>query len=180
LGGLLIKKPLFFDNYQSGVLYREFRSLEDIHATQTFLDQIIRFDQILGAMTDDLTLFLQSVLSRQSLSYKNLILTRWAQCHIGLSPESVPISMDSFILFFRELFGKPGKSGSSRPKKISKAMKSSFLRWLSEKTGWTSMELTERSGPEMERLFAELEADLGAVSEVDLNPRYIQLFLVGL
>ena len=179
LGGLLIKKPLFFDNYQTGILYREFRSLEDIQATQILMNQIIRFDQILGAMTDALALFLQSVPSRQSLSYKNLILTRWAQCHIGLSPESVPISMDSFILFFRELFGKHGKTDTAKPGRISKAMKSSFLRWLSEKTGWTSSELTERSGPEMERLFAEMEADLGAVAEADLNPRYIQLFLVG-
>jgi len=179
LGGLLIKKPLFFDNYQTGVLYREFRSLEDIQATQILLNQIIRFDQILGAMTDDLTLFLQSVPSRQSLSYKSLILTRWAQCHIGLSPENVPIPMDSFILFFRELFGKVGKTEPAKPVRIRKVMKSSFLRWLSEKTGWTSSELTERSGPEMERLFAELEADLGGVSEANLNPRYIQLFLVA-
>jgi len=179
LGGLLIKKPLFFDNYQTGVLYREFRSIEDIQATQTLLNQIIRFDQILGAMADDLSLLLQSIPSMQSLSYKNLVLTRWAQCHIGLSPEIVPIPMDSFILFFRELFGKPGKPDSAKSGRISKAMKSSFLLWLSEKTGWTSSELTERSGPEMERLFAELEADLGAVSEADLNPRYIQLFLVG-
>ncbi len=179
LGGLLIKKPLFFDNYQTGVLYREFRSLEDIQATQILLNQIIRFDQILGAMTDDLTLFLQSLPSRQSLSYKSLILTRWAQCHIGLSPENVPIPMDSFILFFRELFGKVGKTEPAKPVRIRKMMKSSFLRWLSEKTGWTSSELTERSGPEMERLFAELEADLGGVSEANLNPRYIQLFLVA-
>jgi hypothetical protein len=179
LGGLLIKKPLFFDNYQTGVLYREFRSHEDIQATQILMNQIIRFDQFLGAMTDDLALFLQFVPSRQSLSYKNLILTRWAQCHIGLSPESVPIPMDSFVLFFRELFGKTGKTDSGKSKKIRKAMKSSFLRWLSEKTGWTSKELTERSGPEMERLFAEMEADLGAVSEADLNSRYIQLFLVA-
>ena len=180
LGGLLIKKPLFFDNYQTGVLYREFRSLEDIQSTQILLDQIIRFDQLLGAMTDDLTHFLQYAPSRQIVSYKNLILTRWAQCHIGLPPESVPIPMDRFILFFRELFGKPGKPDSAKSRKVRKAMKSSFLRWLTEKTGCTSRELAERSGPEMERLFAELEADLGAVSEADLDSRYIQLFLVGL
>ncbi len=179
LGGLLIKKPLFFDNYHTGVLYREFLSIEDIQATQTLLDQIIRFDQLLGAMADDLTLFLQSVSSRQNLSYKNLILTRWAQCHIGLSSESVPIPMESFIRFFRELFVKPGKADSAKPARIRKVMKASFLRWLSEKTGWASSELTERSGPEMDRLFAELETDLGAVAEPDLNSRYIQLFLVG-
>jgi hypothetical protein len=171
LGGLLIKKPLFFDNYQTGVLYREFRTLEDIQTTQAMLNQIVRIDQILGAMTDDLTLFLQAIPSRQRLSYKNLLLSRWAQCQIGLSPESVPIPMENFTRFFRELFGKTGT--------IRKVMKASFLRWLSEKTGWSSSELTERSGPEMERLFAELEADLGSVSEADLNSRYIQLFLVG-
>ena len=171
LGGLLIKKPLFFDNYQTGVLYREFLSLADIQATRIIMNQIIRFDQLLGAMAEDLALFLRPVPSRQNLTYKNLILTRWAQCHVGLSPESVPIPMESFCLFFRDLFGKSGR--------IRKAMKSSFLRWLSEKTGWPPAELTARCGPEMERLFAELETDLGAVSEADLNSRYIQLFLVG-
>ena len=179
LGGLLIKKPLFFDNYQKGALYRDFRSLADIQATQSILNQIIRFDQILGAMTDDLTLFLQSVPSRQHLSYKNLILTRWVQFNIGLSGDNVPVPMDRFVLFFHDLFGKSAKSGAVKPGRIRKAMKSSFLRWLSEKTGWTASELTERSGPEMERLFAELEADLGGVSEADLDPRYIQLFLVA-
>ncbi len=179
LGGLLIKKPLFFDNYQTGALYRDFRSLADIQATQSILNQIIRFDQILGAMTDDLTLFLQSVPSRQHLSYKNLILTRWVQFYIGLSGDNVPVPMDRFVLFFHDLFGKSAKSGAVKPGRIRKAMKSSFLRWLSEKTGWTASELTERSGPEMERLFAELEADLGGVSEADLDPRFIQLFLVA-
>jgi hypothetical protein len=171
LGGLLIKKPLFFDNYRTGVLYREFRSLDDIQTTQIILNQIVRFDQILGSMTDDLTQFFQAIPSRQSLSYKNLLLSRWAQCHIGLPPESIPIPMESFKQFFRDLFGKTGR--------IRKAMKSSFLRWLSEKTDWSTSVLTERSGPEMERLFTELETDLGAVSEADLNSRYIQLFLVG-
>jgi hypothetical protein len=179
LGGLLIKKPLFFDSYQTGVLYRDFRSLADIRATQSILNQIVRFDQILGAMTNDLTLFLQSVPSRQHLSYKNLILTRWAQFYIGLSGDNVPVPMDRFVQFFHDLFGKSAESGAVKPGRIRKAMKSSFLRWLSEKTGWTASELTERSGPEMERLFAELEADLGGVSEADLDPRFIQLFLVA-
>lgn len=179
LGGLLIKKPLFFDNYQTGVLFREFGSLADIQATQVLLNHIIQFDQLLGAMDDDLALFLRSVPSGQSLSYKNLILTRWIQCHLGLSPGIVPIPMNSFILFFRKLFGKAGKAEPAKPRRIRKAMKSSFLHWLSEKTGWTFRELTERSGPEMERLFAELEAELGAVAEADLNPRFIQLFLVA-
>jgi len=30
LGGILLKKPLFYDNYKTGVLYREFTSAEDV------------------------------------------------------------------------------------------------------------------------------------------------------
>ena len=41
LGGLLIKKPLFFDNYQTGVIYREFQSMEDVIKTRTSLNQIM-------------------------------------------------------------------------------------------------------------------------------------------
>ena len=98
--------------------------------------------------------------------------------HLRISDKLLKLLVHKGVLFFRELFGKPGTPDSAKSVRISKAMKSSFLLWLSEKTGWISSELTERSGPEMERLFAEIEADLGAVSEADLNPRYIQLFLV--
>jgi hypothetical protein len=34
LGGLLIKRPLYYDNYESGVLYREFATLEEIQRTE--------------------------------------------------------------------------------------------------------------------------------------------------
>ena len=178
LGGLLIKKPLYFDNYQTGVLYREFGSIEDIQATGIVLDQIVQFDRLLATMTDELSRFFQAMPSRQSLSYKNLLLTRWVQSHIGLYPEDVPIPMNRFIPFFRDLFGKAVKPDAVMPRKIRKAMKTSFLHWLAEKTGWSFTELTQRCGLELERLFSELEEELGAVSEADLNAGYIQLFLI--
>ena len=40
LGGLLIKKPLFFDNYKTGVLYREFVSMEDITWVMQTMDTV--------------------------------------------------------------------------------------------------------------------------------------------
>ncbi|MEE8551773.1 MAG: DUF6178 family protein, partial [Desulfobacterales bacterium] len=51
LGGLLIKKPLFYDNYKTGVLYREFISMEDIKKTENALNEIIAFDELLSRMT---------------------------------------------------------------------------------------------------------------------------------
>ncbi len=51
LGGLLVKKPLFYDNYQAGVLYREFSSLEDIRMTEDSFNQIKALDDLLSLMT---------------------------------------------------------------------------------------------------------------------------------
>lgn len=176
IGGLLIKKPLFFDNYKTGSLYREFRSLDDIEKTGNILEQIIVMDWILGLMGNDLTLFLKSAHSRPMLSYKKLILTRWAQTHLRLSAENLPIPMNDFILFFRELFKNAEEPACAR--KVDIKMKSSFLFWLSEKTGLSSKELTARSGQEFERLFSELEDELGRVDEQNLDPQYIHLFIV--
>ncbi|MBW2366030.1 MAG: hypothetical protein JRF25_13535 [Deltaproteobacteria bacterium] len=45
LGGLFIKKPLYFDNYQTtDQLYREFSSIQDIHNTEVKLSEIIEVD----------------------------------------------------------------------------------------------------------------------------------------
>ncbi len=178
LGGLLVKKPLYFDNYQTGVLYREFRSSEEIAAAGVVLDQIVQFDQMLAPMTEEIDRFILALSSQPGLSYKNLLLTRWAQSHLGLFPENVPMPMDRFASFFHDLFGKADKADAAEPKKIRKAMKISFLHWLSEKTGWSSIELTQRCGLELERLFSELEGELGAVAEGNLDARYIHLFWV--
>ena len=178
LGGLLIKKPLFFDNYQTGVIYREFQSMEDVIKTRTSLNQIMGFDHILGAMTDDLAPFLQAIPSRKQLSYQNLVLTRWAQFCLELPPEAIPIPMDRFVIFFRDLFDKLEKPDTVTSRKITQKMKLSFLSWLSERTCLTSQELADFSGQQIRQMFTELEDELGSVSEADLMPQYIQLFLV--
>ena len=48
IGGLLLKHPLFYDNYETGVLYREFASYADIRKTETILNEIIAFDDLLA------------------------------------------------------------------------------------------------------------------------------------
>ncbi len=58
-------------------------------------------------------------------------------------------------------------------------MKSRFLSWLEENTGLRDFEITERLGRTLENLFEEIESELGCVAADDLNPRYIQLFLLA-
>jgi len=169
LGGILIKKPLFYDNYKSGLLYREFVSINDIKETETGLDKIIAFDTLFSLMAINL----KPLSSYRFLSHKNLILTLWARHHLNLPEEPDPLAVDQFKRFYALLFSDKGKT-----KKISRPMKESFLKWLAERTGTNDFELSKSLGETFEKLFSEIEIEYGQVSLQDLDPRYIHLFLV--
>ena len=175
LGGLLIKRPLFYDNYKSGLLYREFVSMEDIKWTRGVLDQIIYFDNLLSLME----IKLDSVFSYSLLSYKNLVLTLWAKDHLEIGRISNrsdlfrPMSFSEVKNFFENLW-----IGEKKPHKIKMSMKKAFLDWLSDKTGLIDYEITDRLGRTFENIFDEIENEYGEVSKKEMDPRYIQLFLI--
>ena len=58
-------------------------------------------------------------------------------------------------------------------------MKGRFLDWLAANTDLRDFEITERLGATLENLFEEIESELGSVNVEDLQPRYIQLFLLA-
>jgi len=181
LGGLLIKKPLFYDNYKIGVLYREFFSISDIKKTENILDEIIAFDDLFSLMAIEF-----KRLPGRMLTHKNLILTLWARHYLGFSDELIPLTIDELRILFDDLFaGLPESAPESAPKsnrgksnKISISMKESFLDWLAEKTGIKHYDITQRLDQTLENLFYEIESEYGHVSKKDLDPRYIYLFLV--
>jgi hypothetical protein len=168
LGGLLIKKPLFYDNYKTGVLYREFIAIQDINDTENILNEIVAFDKILPLMNTE-----PELVSEGHLTYKNFILTLWARNYMGLSEELQPLPFDAFKNFFNDLW-----TGKRKPRKTSLTMKESFLNWFSDKTGLTHYEITQKLGQTLENLFNEIESEYGKVSGEDLDPRYIRLFLI--
>lgn len=169
LGGLLIKKPLFFDNYKTGVLYREFNSTAEILKTGNMISEIIAFDELLSLMIIEF----EPLSNYRFLTHENLILTLWARQYLGLTEKLVPITLDKFKSFFGALW--EGK-GEKRKIKISK--KESFLKWLSDKTGFEPFEISQRLGQAFEHLFGDIENELGQVSTKDLDPRLIHLFLL--
>ncbi|MFH0728236.1 MAG: DUF6178 family protein [Pseudomonadota bacterium] len=177
LGGLLIKKPQFFDNYQSGRLYREFESLADIDATEKAVAQIMAVDELLSRMDVPCRINANSL-----LTYEILLLTRWARHYLNLSQaidanrRLTPLTRDEFIRFFKDLFGIKSEKIPKTPRKTVKAMKVAFLTWLSESSGDSPSLLTDRLGPTLEALFDQVDAELGAVGMRDLDPRYIFLF----
>ena len=57
-------------------------------------------------------------------------------------------------------------------------MKTDFMGWLTHETGLTDYEISEKLGLVFEDLFAEIEAEYGRVAAKDLDPRFVQLFLL--
>lgn len=169
LGGLLIKKPLYFDNYKSGVMYREFMSLDDLKAAESALNDILAFDDLLSLMDIEV----KPLSSYRFLTYKNLLLTLWVREYIGLTGEARPLTLEEFTGFFSALW-----EPDEKPRKIRTSMKESFLRWLAGSTGLKDYEISETLGNTFEGLFAEVEEEYGRVLAEDLDPRYVYLFLL--
>ena len=175
LGGLLIKKPLYHDNYETGVLYREFLTLDEIRDTEKALDQIKAVDDLLSLMTINL----DRPSSYGFLTYKNLILTLWARHYLGRSTKKLtPLGLDKFRTFYESLLPGEPDPAADQSRKIPLAMKESFITWLSEETGLKDYEITERVGQTFEDLFNEIESEYGRVPAKKLDPRYVHLFLL--
>ena len=172
LGGLLLKKPLFYNQFKPGPLYHEFASLADIALIESELDAIIAFDDLLSLMDIEIG----RSLPLGFLTSRNLVLTLWANHHLGLSgPGRPPIAMtmEQFRRFFNELW-----QDDSRPRRIGDTMRELFLQFLAQRSGLATYEITERMSAALEKLFAEIEQELGEVDSGDLDPRFIQMFLL--
>jgi hypothetical protein len=170
LGGLLIKKPLFYDNYKTGELYREFISIDNIKKTDNILNEIIAFDELFSLISIE-----PDPAAKVYLTYKNFILTLWARHTLGLSEKLIPLTIDEFRGFFDDLW-----AGKEQPGKTSLSIKESFLDWVSSKTGLVHYEISQRLGQSFENIFSEIESEYGKVSRNDLDPRYIHLFLINI
>ncbi len=170
LGGLLIKRPMCYDNFRTGVLYRNFTSFDDIRYAENILMSIIAFDNLLAMMEiqPEIPRFPDSL-----LTCKSLVLTLWARHYLGLPDELQPIELDRFKELFDNLWVRREK-----PRRISTSVKESFLNWLSGKTGMDAWEISQKMGQTLENLFHEIESEYKDVSANDLDPKYIYLFLI--
>jgi hypothetical protein len=175
LGGLLLKKPLYHDNYRTGVLYREFNRGEDIRVTQAVFQQIQAMDNLLSLMTFQLA----HPGSYGFLTYRNLILTLWARHYLNRPSKPLQIlPLNDFKPFFEDLLPEPSDSADAGNRHVPQEMKNHFINWLAADTGLKDFEITEQLGETFEDLFADIEGEMGRVGAQDLDPRYIQLFLL--
>lgn len=170
LGGILLKKPQYYDNYQTGVLYREFASLGDVARVEDVLQQVQSVDRLLEVMNPRLG----KPARYGFLTWKNLLLTRWAGHWLGLKEDPLrPLPLAAFASFFSRLL-----PGTDEARGIPDSMKTEFVAWLVHTTGLTDFEISAKLGRIFEDLFAEIEAEYGRVAAKDLDARFVQLFLL--
>jgi hypothetical protein len=176
VGGLLVKKPLFYDNYKSGVLYREFASLEDIRQTEAVFNQVVAVDDLLSVMN----IKLDSPSRYGFLTYKNLLLTLWARHYCRLKGKNLKaMTLKQFRPFFEKLLPGPIEPVGQTVGKIPLEMKTSFLNWLAKETALKDYEISDRLGQTFEDLFNEIESELGQITAANIDPRFVHLFLLS-
>jgi hypothetical protein len=175
LGGLLLKKPLFYDNYRTGMLYREFASVADVESTGHILRQVQAVDRLLTRMNIEL----QPPEEYRFLTWKNVLLTLWARHRLGLKEAKLlPLELRSFTRFFSALLPGDPLPDTVGPRRVPDSMKTAFIEFLAHDTGLKDYEISEKLGGIFEDLFAEIEAEYGRVAARNLDPRFVQLFLV--
>ncbi len=175
VGGLLVKKPLYYDNYKSGVLYREFATVDDIDESAAVFEQVVAVDNLLSVMN----VKMEPPTRYGFLTYKNLLLTLWARHDRRLKGAKLkPLTRKQVVAFFEKLLPEQSQADSRVARKVPGKMKSAFLNWLAAETGLKDYELTDRLGQTFEDLFNEIESEYGQVAAADIDPRFVQLFLI--
>ena len=182
MGGLMLDRPLYFDNYASGELYRPFATLSDIHTTRQAVDQIIGLDGLLARLDPDIASFKKGV-----LTYKSLILTLWAKDRLKLAPDLSPIDIAAFKPFFKALFGENFGNDSETagrhikddtpgtPDQCRDIRSDDLVLWASQVIG------TDLPGPVMDLLkdlVNEIRKEYATVHPDRIDPRFMPHFLL--
>lgn len=172
-GGLLVKRPVFYTQAGSGVLYRDFERLSDVEQTSKALADIKGFDDLLSMVAPRLDDF-----SGFFLTYANVLLTVWAHRRAGHAENNEgPVSLTDFRTFFIELW-EAGDRGVDQGGVIQESAKKDFLQFLSRRSGFTEEEISKNLGASLENIFRDIEKEYGSVSDSNLDPRYLVHFCV--
>lgn len=169
IGGLLLKRPLFYDNYRTGVLYREFHAMADIAETESVLSQVIALDELLGLMED-----LPPRPRRRLLTWQSLLLTLWARRATGYDGAAPALPVPVFRPFYEELW-----EGDLPARRIRDAARERFLAWLARAARLEPHDLSLKFRATLEMLFESVESEYRGVSAAHLDARHVHLFMLA-
>ena len=93
------------------------------------------------------------------------------------SPAVVPL--EKFKPFFDDLFDRKADDGDfETPAPIPTETRASFLSWILRRSGMELGQIAEETARVFQDLFEEIESEYGMVSAKNLDPRFVNLFLL--
>ena len=161
VGGLLLPRPLYFDNYVSGVLYRPFATAGDLVKITRDLARIQTLDTLFQAMDPELSPEISSI-----VTWKSVLLTLWARACMDMDCVVDMIPHSRFRTFFSALFDR-GTSGEEKGH-ISEDTRTNFIQWLEQASG--KKDLCRILSHVVTALLDEVEEEFGTVHESDIEP----------
>lgn len=170
LGGLLVPKPVYFDNYTTSTsLYRDFETLADILTTEEALFAIQGFDELMSVIDPQLNRF-----KDRHLTATSLLMTLFIHARNGNSPEEEgPVTINELRVWYKQIRESSEHGALQGPVKIKESERQELLAWLSQRTGFTPDEISNRLGLQLEAMFREFEEEYGSVDPDDLKVQYI-------
>ncbi len=168
-GGILLDKPLFFDNYKNGSLYKDFVSQKEIEYTEKELNKAIAADMLLKKL-DIKTDKIKDENLTSFINYKNLLLTFW----VKKENLSFPLTKEELIEFFNAVFEKT----DNKRNRIKESAKKDFLLQIVLQNLKTQEGISAESAEVLNELFDQLEEEYKYIENFNLlDTRYIKLFL---
>jgi len=170
LGGLMLKRPRYFSDFEHGELYREFQTMSEILKTEETLSQIMALDEIFSIFS----VRIHPVQGYQ-LTFHNVLLTLFARHILSMTNALDPIPLSAFKPFYESLWPPDTNPPYDY---IQLSIKESFMGWFSDQTRFDKQYIYSRFGIILEQLFDEILSELGNVSFHSLDPQFVSLFLL--
>ncbi|MCP4022686.1 MAG: hypothetical protein GY729_12655 [Desulfobacteraceae bacterium] len=167
IGGLFLERPLYYDNYQTGTLYRNFKCFKEISHTDTELNKIIELDGFLSYLPFDIHTFQEGF-----LNYKTLILTLWSRSRLGLDLELTPIDVSVFKEFFKDLFQRQASA------KNDEIRRKDILIWAADIAKIEEKDLSGHFVEVVNSLLKEVDEEYKDVDPKDIDPKFMPHFFL--
>jgi hypothetical protein len=175
IGGLFLNRPLYFDNYASKTLYKNFTMVKDITNTDKTLDKIMALDKTLEKIKIDIKSF-----NHGFLTYKSLILTLWARDRLSLPSSLEAIDINIFKNFFKALFQKTDITRDIKTdiKLADNIPLNDLVLWISQASSTGRDDLPGALLEVLNDLMQELDEDYAKVDPKNIDPRFIPHFML--
>jgi hypothetical protein len=170
LGGMLLKRPRYYADFEDGELYREFKSIAEVNLVKKLLKQINAFDEMLSFFSVEI-----SIAAEFQLTLQNMLLTLFARDQLKLSHQVAPIPIKTFEPFYQSLWELDATKSRSG---IHPLVKESFVQWFSKKTRFDTDYIKHRLDDAFDQIFSELYTEMCDISFEDLSPKHVYLFLL--